>query len=109
MHTLNGDVKEVILGAWEVNSAIRAPFNDEVQALALTVNAEIDRIVSERHWVWECEYEYREELARLKSVTAFPLRADRLAFFGPDFLEWILRTALRLWENGYIVREEKQN
>ncbi|MNU94347.1 hypothetical protein D3C71_843260 [compost metagenome] len=109
MHTLNGDVKKGVLGAWEVNSAIRAPFTDEVQTLALTVNAEIDRIVSERHWVWECEYAYREELARLKSVTAFPLRADRLAFFGPDFLEWILRTALKLWENGYIVREAKQN
>jgi hypothetical protein len=109
MHTQNGDVKKGVFNTWRVSSGFPAPFTADVQALAQTVNAEIDRIVSERQWVSWCDYDGREEMARLKSVKAFPLRADRLDYFGSEFLEWILRTALKLWENSYTVRDEIQN
>lgn len=109
MHTQNGDVKKGVFDTWRVSSATPAPFTTDVQALAQTVNAEINRLVIERQWVSQCEYGWREEQTRLRSLKAFPLRADRLDYFGSDFLEWILRTALKLWENGYTVREEIQN
>ncbi|EBR4459481.1 hypothetical protein C2478_20635 [Salmonella enterica] len=99
-----GNIDTGTAGQWCVNSNQKAPA-EEGHIIALQVNAEIDRIVSERQFVWICDYDYKTELRRLISIKAFPLRADRQAFYGPDFLGWIRQTALSLWEKGYVPKD----
>jgi len=100
-------VKESLLPLpqnYVVNSNRLAPV-EEGHTVALLIDAEINRLVSERQWISQCDYEYREELRRLASWKAFPLMSNRSAHYGDDLLNWMRQVAQQLWENGYRVKE----
>ncbi|ENU4835404.1 hypothetical protein ACFH4J_003388 [Escherichia coli] len=103
MHTQNVNVKVAggeTAGRWGEKTLEQA--HDE----ALIIDAEINRLVSERQLIDLCSYDDRTEMIRLASWKAFNIQADRIEVYGLDLLKWIRRTALTLWENGFDPHEE---
>jgi len=102
MHTQNVNVKTA---AQETAGRCVEKTFEQIHAEALIINAEINRMVSERQHIDLCGYDDWDEVNRLASWKAFNMQADRMEVYGLDLLKWVRRTALTLWENGFDPHE----